>query len=125
MKVCRAAGQATGCGWGPSLQTKEDTALDSTTFSKTQDDIADPQGEDTVPDEASGDGVAGDWFIQKAKKLDRLLAKVEDKLENEQTKASVGDFIRLLQLRKEIEDERPRKIEVRWVEQSEEGNAPV
>ena len=43
--------------------------------------------------------------------------------EKKELKGTLGDFIRLLQLEKELEDEQPKEIEVRWVEPSEPGNA--
>jgi hypothetical protein len=62
---------------------------------------------------------------RETQRLDRLLNALESKLEDAKFKPSVGDFVRLLQLRKEMEEERPREITVTWVEPSEEENAPV
>ncbi len=59
-----------------------------------------------------------------AKALEQLLEKVERQLLDEkEVKASVADFIRLVQLQKEFEEERPREVIVRWVEPSEGGDA--
>ena len=50
-------------------------------------------------------------------KVAKLLQKLEKKLEVETPKASLGDFIRLMQLEKELADEEtPREIKVTWVE---------
>ena len=50
-------------------------------------------------------------------KIANLLKKVEEKLEEDTSKASLGDFIRLVQLERELADEEtPREIRVRWVE---------
>ena len=50
-------------------------------------------------------------------KITKLLKKVEEKLEEDTSKASLGDFIRLVQLERELADEEtPREIRVRWVE---------
>ena len=50
-------------------------------------------------------------------KITQLLKKVEEKLEEDTSKASLGDFIRLVQLERELADEEtPREIRVRWVE---------
>jgi hypothetical protein len=50
-------------------------------------------------------------------KIAKLLRKLEKKLEEETPKASLGDFIRLVQLEKELADEEtPREIKVTWVE---------
>lgn len=72
-------------------------------------------------------GPAGDdeTLQRKAKRFDALLASVESKLEGDEGKASMGHLVCLLQLRKEIEDERPREIEVKWVEPSEVDDAPA
>ena len=49
--------------------------------------------------------------------VERLLRKVERKLADDaDLKATVGDYIRLLQLQKELQDEEPREIEVRWID---------
>lgn len=57
-----------------------------------------------------------DWTDERAQKLDKLLSRIEAKLLGEDFKATVGDFIRLLQLRKELDEERPREITATWVE---------
>jgi hypothetical protein len=44
-----------------------------------------------------------------------LLEKLEQKL-GTNMKASLGDYIRLLQLQKELEKDEVREIKVRWVE---------
>ena len=50
-------------------------------------------------------------------KIAKLLQKLEEKLETETPKASLGDFIQLVQLEKELADEEtPREIKVTWVE---------
>ena len=62
-----------------------------------------------------------DWADERARKLDKLLSSLEAKLLEGDFKATVGDFIRLLQVRKELEEERPRGITATWVEPSEGG----
>jgi hypothetical protein len=42
--------------------------------------------------------------------------KVERKLSGEDLKATLGDYIRLVQLQKELEDEDFEEIRVTWVE---------
>lgn len=59
----------------------------------------------------------------KARLISRVIAKIEDKLESDDLKPSVGDFIRLLQLEKELDEEQPKEIKVSWVE-SEEHEEP-
>ncbi|MEQ1947923.1 MAG: hypothetical protein ABL995_12085 [Bryobacteraceae bacterium] len=52
--------------------------------------------------------------------VNKLLKKLELKLTKEDLKASMGDFIRLMQLQRELEDEAPREIKVTWVEPKDE-----
>ena len=56
----------------------------------------------------------------KAQLISRVIAKIEDKLTSEELKPSVGDFIRLLQLEKELDEEQPKEIKVSWVETEEQ-----
>jgi hypothetical protein len=48
--------------------------------------------------------------------VDQLLKKVEQKLSKDTGKASLGDYIRLVQLQKELDDDEPAEIQVTWVE---------
>lgn len=57
--------------------------------------------------------------IDKAALIDKLLHSIEQRIEKDELKATLGDFIRLLQLQKELEEEQPKEIEVRWVEPGE------
>lgn len=52
--------------------------------------------------------------------IDELIEKLEKKLKAEDTKGTMGDLIRLLQMQKELGEESPREVEVRWVEPKEE-----
>lgn len=56
-------------------------------------------------------------------RTEQLLQLVEAKINSADHKTNVGDFIRLLQLRKEINEERPREVTVTWVEPSGEVDA--
>ncbi len=56
--------------------------------------------------------------INKAALVNKLLHSIEQRLAKDELKATLSDFIRLLQLQKELEDEQPKEIEVRWVEPS-------
>lgn len=50
-----------------------------------------------------------------------LLQGLEERLKSEPGKVSLGDYIRLLQMEREMEaDEPPKEIIVRWVDQPEE-----
>jgi hypothetical protein len=46
----------------------------------------------------------------------KLLKNVEKKLGGEDVKATLGDYIRLVQLQQELEEEEPQDITVTWVE---------
>ena len=46
----------------------------------------------------------------------KLLKNVEKKLGGEDVKATLGDYIRLVQLQQELEEEEPGDITVTWVE---------
>ena len=51
-------------------------------------------------------------------RIQRLLTEIEDRLEADSGKASVADYIRLLQLERELdeEDNAPRELRVTWVD---------
>ncbi len=46
----------------------------------------------------------------------QVIQQFGQKLEKDEVKPTVGDFIRLLQLEKELLDESPKEIKVSWVE---------
>ncbi len=70
--------------------------------------------ENCAEESASEESVIGN---DAAQKISKLLRKLEAKLGEETPKASLGDFIRLVQLEKEMaEEEKPREIKVTWVE---------
>ena len=50
----------------------------------------------------------------------KLLKNVEKKLGGEDVKATLGDYIRLVQLQQELEEDEPRDIKVSWVEPASE-----
>jgi hypothetical protein len=49
-----------------------------------------------------------------------LLRKVEKKLSEDEVKASLADYIRLVQLEKELEDAEPTEVKVTWIEPTQE-----
>jgi hypothetical protein len=58
----------------------------------------------------------------KAAFVREVISKIEEKLRTDDTKPSVGDFIRLVQLEKELEEEeQPKEIQVSWVEPERTG----
>ncbi len=65
------------------------------------------------------DGRAGG----QAQAVKYMLTKIEDKDERGiKMKATMGDYIRLVQLHKELDDESPKEIRVTWVEPVEKGS---
>jgi hypothetical protein len=48
----------------------------------------------------------------------KAIQNIESKIDTNEVKATIGDFIRLLQMEKELEVEQPRDIKVTWVETS-------
>jgi hypothetical protein len=48
--------------------------------------------------------------------IGQLIARIESQLSSDQAKGSIADYIKLLQLQKELEDKRIRRIEVKWVD---------
>ena len=46
----------------------------------------------------------------------RLIKKLEEQINVPEAKGTVGDYIKLLQLQKELEQRRIRRIEVKWVD---------
>ncbi len=59
---------------------------------------------------------------KKAALVKKVIQNIEQKLEANELKPTVGDFIRLLQLDKELDEEQPREIKVSWVEPDEKGH---
>ena len=59
---------------------------------------------------------------KKKQVVEELIEKFERSLAKDEAKATVGDYIRLVQLQKELEEDAPRDIEVRWVDP--EGASP-
>lgn len=53
-----------------------------------------------------------------AEMIERLGARLTEQ-EGKDARVSVSDYIRLLQLQKEIEADEPKEIHVRWVDPSE------
>ena len=52
----------------------------------------------------------------QAETVRKLREKVEEKLGGDEMKASLGDYIRLVQLQQELEEDEPRDIKVTWVD---------
>lgn len=59
----------------------------------------------------------------RAGMVEKAIESIEDRLESSDVKATFGDFIRLLQLQKELQAEQPREIEVTWIEPNDPESA--
>jgi len=55
----------------------------------------------------------------RAKAVERILLNVEQKMSEENVKATLGDYIRLIQLAKEMGEEPKSEIKVTWIEDPE------
>ena len=58
----------------------------------------------------------------QAQAVKHMLTEIETKMKGNQMKATLGDYIRLVQLHKELDDESPKEIRVTWVEPAETGS---
>ena len=54
--------------------------------------------------------------------VESIRKRVEKKLSSDDVKASLTDYIRLLQLEKELEEDAPREIRVTWVDPKKESD---
>ena len=52
--------------------------------------------------------------------VQKLIEQMESKLSEDGVKASLGDYIKLMQLQKELEASEAKEIRVSWVEKVEE-----
>ena len=52
----------------------------------------------------------------KAEMIEDMIQQTQEKLRGKEAKASLGDFIRLLQLQREMEEDAPKEVRVTWVE---------
>ena len=59
----------------------------------------------------------------RAELLDKAIQRIEEKLGSADVKATFGDFIKLLQLQKEMQVDQPREIKVTWIDPSETESA--
>jgi len=63
--------------------------------------------------------------VRQTDVVNKLLEKMEQKLtgEDSEMKVTLADYIRLIQLKKEIEDEEPKEIRVTWVDRNSESSS--
>jgi len=53
---------------------------------------------------------------KRADLVERAIESIEQKLGSSDVKATFADFIRLLQLQKELQTDEPREIKVTWID---------
>jgi hypothetical protein len=59
----------------------------------------------------------------RAALLEKAIQSIEEKLGTSEVKATFSDFIRLLQLQKEMQIDQPREVKVTWIDPSEPESA--
>ncbi len=57
----------------------------------------------------------------RATTIDTMIQQFEKKIQSEEVKMSLADYLKLVQLREELKEEEPREIRVTWVEPTEGG----
>ena len=60
---------------------------------------------------------------KRADLVEKAIETIEQKLGDREVKATFADFIRLLQLQKELQADEPREIKVTWVDPNEKESA--
>jgi hypothetical protein len=57
--------------------------------------------------------------IKPERLVEKAIRGIANRIESDDMKATIGDLIRLLQLRQELETEQPKEIKVTWVERDQ------
>jgi hypothetical protein len=55
----------------------------------------------------------------RAALIRKAIGLFEDKIKDEKMKITAGEYIRLLELLKELDEEKPKEIRIRWVAEKE------
>jgi len=58
--------------------------------------------------------------IPDARVIEEIMEKAAEHLTNDEYSVSVAEYLRLMQMKREIEEEQPEEVRVTWVEQEEE-----
>ena len=74
-------------------------------------------------DETQAPDASARRSANRAELLDKAIQRIEEKLGSADVKATFGDFIKLLQLQKEMQVDQPREIKVTWIDPSETESA--
>jgi hypothetical protein len=78
-----------------------------------------PSEEDPGVDEPAEEDARDVKGRKRAKLVAKAIESMEHKLAASDVKATFGDFIRLLQLQKELQIDPPREIKITWIDPSE------
>jgi hypothetical protein len=72
-----------------------------------------------APGEAAAEErpVSSDRQASVADAIDKAIDSIRAKLTTDELRASISDLVRLIQLRKEMSDDAPKHVTVRWVEE--------
>ncbi|MBI3679018.1 MAG: hypothetical protein HY235_01200 [Acidobacteria bacterium] len=62
-------------------------------------------------------------ILTKSEIIHHLLKRMGGQVTKEDFKVTLSDFVKLVQLQKELEGEQPKEIEVRWVDGTEPDDA--
>ncbi len=70
----------------------------------------------------------GNWHeirqrVRISKLLQSAITSIETKLTSQELKPSMSDYLKLLQLERELEEETPKEVKVTWVEPTAESNS--
>ena len=68
-----------------------------------------------------GPGQKGTASTKRIEKLvEEAIGGIEKRLADENSPPSIGDYLKVMQLQKELEDETPKEIKITWVEPAKE-----
>jgi hypothetical protein len=79
----------------------------------------DPSEEDSGVHEPAVKDEREQQGSKRANLVAKAIESMEHKLAASDVKATFGDFIRLLQLQKELQIEQPREIKITWIDPTE------
>jgi hypothetical protein len=61
--------------------------------------------------------------LRISESLAKIIGAIEKRLGSDEFKPTLGDYIKLLQMEKEFEQDQPKEITVKWVDPSETSDA--
>ena len=60
--------------------------------------------------------------LRISESLAKTIAEIENRMSSKEFKPTLGDYLKLLQMEKEFEEETPKEIRVTWVEPETSGS---